>query len=238
MSSTSPVTEPRGAKGYGKLFERECDRFQRVWPVSLTIQPTDFDSGDFARWRVDARASHWQVSTTYDFLRLERFIRSDLNEPLVRHIPRALGWVIGDLVSGALLRIFLASWRFGQILFVQLVLLAWLVSPPRLARRLDTSSRTILVRPRRSALAGACLPHSRLSSLLQPVARRFGAIQIPSCWATLRRFARGQATGSMRLSISVRGAPWRPLRAMTPMRLPWSDTVRAASSRRRWSHGA
>src|SRR5882762_2494242 len=79
--------EPRGAKGYRKLFERECDRFQRVWPVSLTIEPTDFDSGDFARWRVDARASHWQVSTTYDFLRLERFIRSDLNEPLVRHIP-------------------------------------------------------------------------------------------------------------------------------------------------------
>src|SRR5260370_1095082 len=119
--------EPRGAKGYGKLFERECDRFQRVWPVSLTIEPTDLDSEDFARWLVDVRASHWQVSTTYDFLRLERFIRSDLNEPMVRHIPRSLGWVIGDLVSGALLRIFLASWRFGlHLLFVQLVLLTWL----------------------------------------------------------------------------------------------------------------
>jgi len=56
--------EPRGAKGYCKLFERECDRFQRVWPVSLTIEPTDFDSEDFARWLVDVRASHWQVSTT------------------------------------------------------------------------------------------------------------------------------------------------------------------------------
>src|SRR6267142_680969 len=82
--------EPRGAKGYRKLFERECDRFQRVWPASLTIAPTDFDSEDFARWRVDVRASHWRVSTTYDFLRLVRFIRAGLNEPLVRHIARAL----------------------------------------------------------------------------------------------------------------------------------------------------
>src|SRR5258708_8217690 len=99
--------EPRGAKGYGKLFERECDRFQRVWPVSLTIEPTDFDSGDFARWRVDAHASHWQVSTTYDFLRLGRFIRSDLNEPLVPPIPRPLGCGTGHLVSAALSRVFL-----------------------------------------------------------------------------------------------------------------------------------
>src|SRR5262249_57791886 len=29
---------------------------------------------------------------------------------------------------------------------------------------------------------------------LQPIARRWGAIQIPSCWVTLRRFARGRAT--------------------------------------------
>src|SRR3981189_3117895 len=75
--------EPRGAKGYGKLFERECDSFRRVWPVSLTIEPTDFDSGDFARWRVDAPASRGQVSATCFFLLLLRFIRSDLNEPLV-----------------------------------------------------------------------------------------------------------------------------------------------------------
>src|SRR5258708_33430183 len=91
--------EPRGARGYCKLFERECDRFQRVWPVSLTIAPTAFDAEDFARWFVDVRASNWQVSTTYDFLRLARFIRSDLAEPMLRHIPRSLVWGIGALVS-------------------------------------------------------------------------------------------------------------------------------------------
>src|SRR5260370_41872417 len=68
--------EPRGARGYCKLFERECDRFQRVWPVSLTIAPTDFDSEDFSRWLVDVRASHWQVLATYAFVLLAKFNRS------------------------------------------------------------------------------------------------------------------------------------------------------------------
>src|SRR5260370_11646956 len=73
--------EPRGARGYCKLFERECDRFQQVWPVSLTIEPADFDSKDFARWLVDVRASHWPLSATSRLLRRQSFIRSHLNRP-------------------------------------------------------------------------------------------------------------------------------------------------------------
>src|SRR5260370_41899238 len=99
--------EPRGARGYCKLFERECDRFQQVWPVSLTIEPADFDSKDFARWLVDVRASHWQVSTTYHFLPLQRFLPSDPYSPLAPHIPPALGWVTARPLSGAPLPIFL-----------------------------------------------------------------------------------------------------------------------------------
>jgi len=187
--------EPRGARGYCRLFERECERFQRVWPVSLTIEPTDFDSEDFARWLVDVRASNWQVSTTYDFLRLERFIRSDLAEPMLRHISRSLGWVMGDLASGAQFRIFLASWRFGlHLLFVQLVLLAWLAFAAAMGATVG-----YVVTDRLGLSVPAGIVTSLLAALasflaLQPVARRFGAIQIPSCWATLRRFARGQAT--------------------------------------------
>ena len=187
--------EPRGARGYYKLFQRECDRFQRVWPVSLTVQPGEFESEDFARWRLDVRAHSWQVSTTYDFLRLEGFIRSDLAEPMLRHIPRALGWMIGDLASGAQWRIFHASWRFGlHLLFVQLVLLAWL----ELAVAMGvTVAYAVTDRLGFSAAAGAitCLFVVLVSfRALQPIANRWGAIQIPSCWMILRRFARGRAT--------------------------------------------
>jgi hypothetical protein len=187
--------EPRGARGYCKLFERECDRFQRVWPASLTIEPADFDSEDFARWLVDVRAPHWQVSTTYDFLRLERFIRSDLAEPMLRQIPRALGWTIGDLVSGAQLRIFRASWRFGlHLLFVQLVLLAWLACAAAIGATAGYLVTDHLGLPAPAGIVTSVLAALASFLALQPVARRFGAIQIPSCWVTLRRFARGKVT--------------------------------------------
>jgi pimeloyl-ACP methyl ester carboxylesterase len=185
--------EPRGARGYYKLFQRECDRFQRVWPVSLTVQPGEFDSEDFARWVVDVRASNWQVSTIYDFLRLERFIRSDMAEPMMRYIPRSLGWIVGDLVSGAQFRIFRASWRFGlHLLFVQLMLLAWLAFAAVIGVTVGyvaTDHLGLSVGIIASFLAA-------LASFLalQPVANRWAAVQIPSCWVTLRRFGRGRAT--------------------------------------------
>ena len=187
--------EPRGAGGYYRLLERQCDRFQRVWPVSLKIKPLDLDAQDFARWLVDVRASNWRVSTTYDFLRLENFIQSDLAEPLIRQIPRSLGWLIGDLVSGAQFRIFRASWRFGlHLLFVQSVLLAWLELAAAIGlmagyvvtNHLGLSTAVGIVTSLVMALASFLA--------LQPAARRFGAIQIPSCWVMLRKFARGRAT--------------------------------------------
>jgi len=163
--------------------------------VSLTIQPSEFDSEDFARWLVDVRTSDWQVSTTYDFLRLEKFIQSDMAEPMMRHILRSLGWIVGDLVSGAQFRIFRASWRFGlHLLFVQLVLLTWLelavVSGVLVAYvvtdHLGLSAPVGIVTSLLAALASFLA--------LQPIADRWGAIQIPSCWVILRRFARGRAT--------------------------------------------
>jgi hypothetical protein len=186
--------EPRGARGYYKLFQRECDRFQRVWPVSLTIQPGEFDSEDFAHWMVDVHASNWQVSTTYDFLRLERFIRSDMAEPMMRHIPRSLGWIVGDLASGAQFRIFRASWRFGlHLLFVQSVLLAWLA----LAAAIGVMAGYVAADHLGFSPVGIITSFlAALASFLalRPVAERWAAVQIPSCWVTLRRFGRGRAT--------------------------------------------
>jgi hypothetical protein len=187
--------EPRGARGYYKLFERECDRFRRVWPVALTLKASDFDSGDFTRWLVNARTSDWQVSATYDFLRLEKFIKSDLAEPVVRHILRSLGWIVDDLVSGAQLRIFRASWRFGlHLLFHQFVLLAWLAISSAFGGIAGYLVIHALGSPTPAGIAAALLATLASFRALQPLAIRWGAIQIPSCWVVLRRFARGQAT--------------------------------------------
>lgn len=187
--------EPRGARGYYRLLERECDRFQRVWPVSLTVKPVDLDSREVARWLVAARASTWRVFTTYDFVRFDNFIQSDLAQPLMRHIRRSLGWVIGDLVSGAQFRIFRASWRFGlHLLFVQSVLLAWLALAAAIGLQGGYVVTEYLGLSAPAGIVTAVLAALTALLALEPVARRSGAIQIPSCWVMLRRFARGRAT--------------------------------------------
>jgi hypothetical protein len=98
-------------------------------------------------------------------------------------------------VSGAQFRIFCASWRFGlHLLFVQSVLVFWLALAAAIGL---TTGYVVADQLGFSTLAGvvASLPAALAAFLaLQPAARRFGAIQIPSCWVILRRFARGQAT--------------------------------------------
>ena len=108
---------------------------------------------------------------------------------------RSLGWLVDDVVSGALFRIFCASWRFGlHLLFVQSVLLAWLAVASAIGLGIGCVVTDLLGWSTPARILAALL--AALASLLalQPVARRCGAIQIPSCWVILRRFARGQAT--------------------------------------------
>jgi pimeloyl-ACP methyl ester carboxylesterase len=185
--------DPRGAEGYYNLFQRACDRFRREWLASLTLQPLELDSADFAHWLIAVRTSNWQVATHYDFLRLERFIRSDMAGSMARYIPRTLCWIVDDLVSGALFRIFCASPRFSlHLLYFQLLLLAWLALPAMIG----------LMVARAVTDFGVAMPVSIVTSLLaalasllvlRPIADRLRVIQITNCWVILRKLDRGRA---------------------------------------------
>ncbi|MGH6676790.1 MAG: hypothetical protein ACRECE_11300, partial [Xanthobacteraceae bacterium] len=105
--------DPRGAQGYFDLFRRTFERSQRLWPLSLTFKRIAIDSEHFAQWRVELGGSDWQTETRYDFLRTEGFIRSDMAGSTPRQILGGFGWLADDIASGALFRIFRASWRFG-----------------------------------------------------------------------------------------------------------------------------
>src|SRR5438093_3956682 len=119
--------DPRDAQVYHQLFERSCERFGKAWPVSLTLGAIEIDSEELAHWSIEMRSARWQVATRYDFLRLEHHIRADMGGSLARQILRALGWIVDDLVSGALWRIFRASWQFGaHLLLIQVLFLVWL----------------------------------------------------------------------------------------------------------------
>ena len=107
--------DPQGAEGYYRLFERSWKRFLRIWPLAgAARRAARSSSEDFAHWDIEAAGPNWQVATRYEFLRQEHIIRANMAEPMTRQIPRALGWALDYLVSGALVRVFRASWEFGS----------------------------------------------------------------------------------------------------------------------------
>ena len=108
--------DPQGAEGYHNLFQRSWRRFLKIWPLKAKIGELVVDSEDFAHWQIDASGPNWQVTTRYDFLRQEQFIRSNMAEPLWRQVPRAVGWIFDYLLTGTIVRVFRASWQYGLAL--------------------------------------------------------------------------------------------------------------------------
>jgi pimeloyl-ACP methyl ester carboxylesterase len=186
--------DPRGAEAYYQVFQRSCDRFRKTWSVGLALDPFEIDSDDFAHWSLTTRSATWQVATRYDFLRLERHIRADMDGPTARQIVRGLGWLVDDVVSGTMWRIFRASWRFGvHLLWIQALLVTWLM----LAAGIGLAATFVVSnfgQPLWLAIvAGLAVAMATLFAL-KPLAHRCFVGQIVSCWATLRRFGRGLPT--------------------------------------------
>ena len=137
--------DPRGAEGYFDLFARTCERFQRVWQTSVALGPLEIDSPDFAHWRIELRGAQWRTETRYEFLRLERFIRADMEQPGARQLLRGLAWCATDIASGALFRIFRASALRTHLLYFHVLLIAWLAAALAVAFALDRTLAAPLV---------------------------------------------------------------------------------------------
>jgi len=185
----------RGAEGYFDLFRRSCDAFRRARPVGLTLHPLALDSDDFAHWALDLRVSRQKVAVQYDFLRMERFVRADIAHSTAWHLWRSLRWIAGDLASGALFRIFRASWRFGlHLVSFQLLVLAWLAVAVTVALTAAWALRHAVGWTLPAAILWAVVAAWLCVLALRPMADRLYGTHIPACWATLRSFGRGRPT--------------------------------------------
>jgi hypothetical protein len=187
--------DPQGAEGYYGLFQGGCKRFRNVWPIRIDLGELTLASEELASWNVAAHGPNWDVATRYEFLRQEQFIRADMAEPMRRHVPRALAWIVGDLVSGALFRIFRASWRFGVALsYFELLLLLWLALPVAAGIGIAAFLARLLPGLIPLAVAAGMLASAALFLLLRPFADHLQVVQITNHWPRLRRYARGEAT--------------------------------------------
>jgi pimeloyl-ACP methyl ester carboxylesterase len=94
-----------------------------------------------------------------------------------------------------MLRIFRASWRFGvHLLWIQALLVIWLA----LAAAIGLAAAFVVSgsfgQPLALTIATGLTAAAVTLFALKPLAHRWYVNQITSCWATLRRFGRGQPT--------------------------------------------
>ena len=185
--------DPQGAEGYYKLFERSWKRFLTIWPLATRLGPLEIETEAFAHWNIEAAGPNWQVATRYEFLRQEHIIRANMAEPMTRQIPRALGWALDYLVSGALVRVFRASWEFGVVLMsFQAMITWWLLLSVGGGWLLGHLAAQYFGVPGLAALVIGIAGAFAIFALLRPLARRWFAIQINSHWPYLCEFARGE----------------------------------------------
>jgi hypothetical protein len=187
--------DPQGAEGYHDLFLRSWRRFLKVWPINGAVSRLTLDSEDLAHWSIEASAPNWQVSTRYDFIRQEQFIRSNMAEPMRRQVPRALWWILNYLFTGTIVRVSRASWRYGAaLIYFQLLMLLWLT--------LACSTGWLMLHVTAKVAAGPWPLHVALGTAgaivcfhaLRPLANRLFTVQINNHWPYLLEFARGLPT--------------------------------------------
>src|SRR3984893_13562518 len=184
--------DPQGAEGYYRLFERSWKRFLTIWPLTSKLGPLELDAEDFAHWDVEAPGPKWRRAPRYEFLRKEHMTRATMAEPMTRLIPRALGWALDYLVSGALLRVLRTSWAFGLVLiYFQMMLIWWLVLSG-VGGGLIAYAAHALGLPVLLALIIGITCVFAIFALLRPFADRWFVVQINSHWPQLCAFARGE----------------------------------------------
>jgi hypothetical protein len=186
--------DPQGAEGYYSLFERSWKRFLKIWALQARLGKLELDSQDFAHWDLEASAPNWRVETRYEFLRQEHIIRANMAQPLLRQVPRALGWALDYLVSGAIVRVLRASWEFGLALIHFQMMLLWWLGLSAGGGWLIGSAATYLGLPGAVGLLVGIVAAVGIFLGLRPLANRLFVIQINSHWPYLTAFARGEPT--------------------------------------------
>ena len=185
--------DPQGAEGYYGLFARGWKRAAQIWRIDGKLGELKIESRDFARWDLEAAGPNWRVATRYDFLRQEHVIRANMAEPLRRQVPRALAWAFDYLVTGTLVRVLRANWRFGLVLiYFQSALIWWLELAAAGGWLSALAAERLLGLPGLVAAAIGVTAAPLLFRALRPVADYWFVRQINNHWPHLCTFARGE----------------------------------------------
>ena len=176
---------------FGSQLKRAC----ALWNVKFALGPLALDSADLASWSVMMNGPNWRVSTAYDFVRWENVVITNTGEPIIRQIPRAIRWVLGDIATGTSLRVFRASWQFEMHhLVLQLLLLIWIATSVAAGTLAFYIARYKVGVPVSIGVVISVATFFATFIALRPLANRWYVIRVNNHWPYLREFGRGEPT--------------------------------------------
>src|SRR5262249_33439496 len=185
--------DPQGAQGYYALFANQLKRACALWHAKFALGPLVIESADLASWTVTMGGPNWQVFTRYDFVRCEDIIEANCAEPVIRQIPRAVRWMLDDLVTRTTFRVFRANWQFGMHhLVLQLLLLTWIAVPMAAGTLAWYIARHRVGVAAPISLAISVAVFFAIFLALRPLADRWLVIRVNNHWPYLRKFGRGE----------------------------------------------
>jgi hypothetical protein len=109
--------DPRGLAQYYRMFRTELRKFGKLYGITAaTSRPDSAPDGETATWSIETQGPDWQTRTTYDFLRTEDFIQSDLAWPIWRTVFQAVIIYWRLVFGGTIARFWKAHWRFATFI--------------------------------------------------------------------------------------------------------------------------
>ena len=185
--------DPQGVPGYYRLFKRELDRFQSVWPLKATLSEPVIDSdGLAARWEVATSGPNWQVATTYEFLRWDDIIKRDMARRMPVRIALLARVLLENIFNGTIVRVFRAGWRFGLFYLFPYLFVAGLILLPLAFA--GVAARIAMIVFGLPMLAGLMIAAAVAVATYFPIRRygdRWSIIAMADAWIWFRDWGRG-----------------------------------------------
>ena len=185
--------DPQGVNGYHRLFKRELERFQRTWPVQVTLSEPEMNAdGIAARWLVNTSGPNWQVATTYEFLRWDDIVKGDMARWMPMRVLLLMRVLLENVFNGTIVRVFRAGWRFGLFYLAPYIFVAGLFAlPAALAWGLAWGASTIAGLPLFAALLLAGVIGVAAYIFIRRFGDRWSIIAMADAWIWFRDWGRG-----------------------------------------------
>lgn len=129
--------EPIDAEWWYRRFERELKRFEATWNAQATMSPPVIsEDSALAGWKIDTKGENWRTETEYRLLRWDDFVTADFARSDLDRVPKGIAALLDFVFSGAAIRYFIVSVRYGFFFLYPFVILAGIVAAAIFAPKL------------------------------------------------------------------------------------------------------